>query len=293
MAQAFRVACVQPNGGQDMAANIGAASELVRAARAEGAQLIALPENAALMEHRGAVVRAQAAPLEQHPARQAFGALARETGAWLLVGSLGAAAAQGKVANRSVLLDDTGAVVASYDKIHMFDVDLPNGESHRESALFQPGEQAVVAATPWGKLGLTVCYDLRFPQLYRALAHAGADVISVPAAFTKVTGEAHWHVLLRARAIECGSYVIAPNQCGSHSGGRRTYGHSLIVDPWGEVLADGGEGVGYIVADIDPAKIARARGAIPALAHDRTFQAPGQAPGEAPTPTLVRGAAGS
>lgn len=276
MTESFRVACVQPSSGQDMAENIRAVSDLVRAARADGADLIATPENVALMEHRSAEVRAQAKPLESHPAREAFSALARETGAWLLLGSLGAATEGGRVANRSVLLDDQGAVVATYDKIHMFDVDLPSGQSYRESDEFRPGDQAVVAETPWAGLGMTVCYDLRFPQLYRALAHAGAEVVAIPAAFTKETGQAHWHVLNRARAIECGAFVIAPCMWGSHSGDRKTYGHSLIIDPWGEVLADAGEGVGYVTAEIDIAKVAKARNAIPALQHDRPFAAPAE-----------------
>ena len=274
MTETLRVACVQPSSGQDVDANLDAAGALVREARARGAALVALPENVALMEHRSAVLRARAAPLDAHPAVSFFRALAEETGAWLLAGSVAATAGDGRLANRSLLIDPAGAVVAAYDKIHMFDVDLPTGERYRESEAFQPGGRAVVAETPWGGLGMTVCYDLRFPQLYRALAHAGARLVAVPAAFTRHTGEAHWHVLLRARAIETGCFVVAPCMWGSHSGGRETYGHSLIVDPWGEVLADGGTGTGVVVADLALARVARARAAIPALAHDRAFLPP-------------------
>ena len=245
MTETVRVACVQPSSGQDQQANLDAAAALVREACAAGAELVALPENVALMEHRTELVQAGAAQLDTHPAARFFSALAAETQVWLLAGSMAADAGDGRIANRSLLIDPSGAIVATYDKIHMFDVDLPTGESYCESEAFSPGGQAVVAETPWGGLGMTVCYDLRFPQLYRALAHAGARLITVPAAFTKHTGEAHWHVLMRARAIETGCFVIAPCMWGSHSGGRKTYGHSLIVDPWGEVLADGGERGGH------------------------------------------------
>ena len=274
MIETLRVACVQPSSGQDMQANLDAAGALVREACAAGAELIALPENVALMDHRSDVVRASACPLDAHPAARFFSALAEETQVWLLAGSMATDAGDGRVANRSILIDPTGRIVATYDKIHMFDVDLPTGERYRESDAIRPGGQAVVAETPWGGLGMTVCYDLRFPQLYRALAHAGARLITVPAAFTKQTGEAHWHVLMRARAIESGCFVIAPCMWGSHSGERETFGHSLIVDPWGEVLADGGEGVGIVTADLDLARVEKARAAIPALTHDRTFLPP-------------------
>ena len=281
MTETVRVACVQPSSGQDQDANLAAAGALVREACTAGAKLVALPENVALMEHRTALVQASAAPLARHPAAAYFRALADETGVWLLAGSMAASAGDGRIANRSVLIDPTGRIAATYDKIHMFDVDLPTGESYRESEAFRPGGQAVVAETPWGGLGMTVCYDLRFPQLYRALAHAGSRLIAVPAAFTKHTGEAHWHVLLRARAIETGCFVIAPCMWGSHSGDRKTYGHSLIVDPWGEVLADGGQGVGIAMAELDLGRVERARATIPALAHDRAFLPPAGAQREA------------
>jgi predicted amidohydrolase len=212
--------------------------------------------------------------------------LARELGIWLLLGSLvidpagepGADPTEERLANRSFLLDAAGAVVARYDKIHMFDIDLPGGESYRESNAYRPGGATAVAETPWGRLGMSVCYDVRFPYLYRALAHADADFLAVPSVFTVPTGRAHWHVLLRARAIENGAFVFAPAQWGEHPGGRKSYGHSLIVDPWGEVLADCGEQVGLVTARIDPGKIAEARRAVPSLTHDRAFTPPALAP---------------
>ena len=274
----LRVACIQTNSGQNMAENLRTACELVRAAEAEGAKFIALPENVALMDHRTEQVQAQATVIENHPAILAFGEIARETGVWIIAGSVGAIAPDGRVANCSVLLNDQGKILARYDKLHMYDADLPNGEVYRESEAFRPGDDAIVAKTPWGGLGMTVCYDLRFPQLYRALAHGGAEIISIPAAFTKVTGEVVWHVLNRARAIESAAFVMSPCMWGSHSGGRTTYGHSLIIDPYGKVLADAGEGVGYVTAEIDLAEVAKARASIPALQHDRVFKAP--------TPTL-------
>ena len=274
MAQRFTVACVQTSSGRDMDANVAAAGALVREAAAAGAEFILLPENVALMESGSKAIRAHAAPADEHPALAAFRRLAEEVHAWLLVGSLPVPSPDGRVANRSFLLDPAGEVVAHYSKIHMFDVDLAGGERYRESHTFQPGEAARIARTPWGALGMTVCYDLRFPQLYRGLAQAGARFLSVPSAFTKVTGQAHWHVLLRARAIENACFVFAPAQCGRHSGKRETYGHSLIVDPWGKVLADGGDAVGFVSAEIDPARIDEARAMLPSLDHDRPFSAP-------------------
>ncbi|MBU0800194.1 MAG: carbon-nitrogen hydrolase family protein, partial [Alphaproteobacteria bacterium] len=176
-----------------------------------------------------------------------------------------------KIANRSLLFDAHGDIAAMYDKIHLFDVDLPTGEKHRESDVVEPGTRAVVADTPWGGVGMTICYDVRFAYLYRALAQQGAKIITVPAAFTVPTGRAHWETLLRARAIETGSYIIAPAQCGSHQGGRATYGHSLVVSPWGEVIADGGDAPGITVATLDMNAVDTVRNAIPALTHDREF----------------------
>ncbi len=272
----LRIACVQVNAQDDMEANIRAAEAFAREAAGTGAKLIGFPENVAFMAPDGQGVREAARAESEHPALARFRALARALDAWLLIGSLGIAGADdaGRVANRSFVIDAAGNVVTRYDKIHMFDVELPGGESYRESATFRPGAAAVAVATPWAKLGLTICYDVRFPYLYRALAKAGAEIIAVPAAFTLTTGRAHWHTLLRARAIETGAYVFAPAQCGTHPRGRKTFGHSLVVDPWGEVLADGGESPGVVTADIDLAMVARVRAQIPSLGHDRGFSGP-------------------
>ena len=282
MSESFRVACVQNCAEREMAPSIAAVSELVRAAAKDGAQFIALPEMATMLEPVEAAVLEKAKREADDPGLAAFRELARETGAWILSGSLllrdegGTAGdtAGDKVVNRSHLLDPEGAIVSRYDKLHLFDVDLAGGECYRESATVRPGDRATLAPLPWGQLGMSVCYDLRFAYLYRALAQAGASFLSIPAAFTHTTGKAHWHVLVRARAIETGSYVFAPCQCGVHADGVRTYGHSLIVDPWGEVLADGGEEPGFIAADVDPAKVAKARHMVPALEHDRRFSGP-------------------
>jgi len=198
--------------------------------------------------------------------------LARQHEIFVHIGSLAIKISPDKAANRSFLIDRRGDIVARYDKIHMFDVDLANGESYRESNNFRPGELAVLADLPWGRLGMTVCYDLRFPALYRALAEAGASFLAIPAAFTKQTGEAHWHVLMRARAVENGCFVFAAAQGGAHENGRSTYGHSLVVDPWGQVLAEASDEPGVILADVDPAAIAAARGRIPSLQHGRRFE---------------------
>ena len=222
---------------------------MIRAAAGAGAQLVMTPENTTLIEPNRARALAKTPPEEAHPGVPHFAALAKELGIWLLIGSMPVRADDKRIANRSFLFDPNGAMAARYDKIHMFDVDLPNGETYRESNGVRPGEQAVVASTPWGGLGLTICYDVRFGYLHRALAHAGAVMLTVPAAFTVPTGQAHWHVLLRARAIETGCYVFAPAQTGEHAEGRLTYGHSLIVSPWGEVLADAGEEPGFIIAE--------------------------------------------
>ncbi len=270
----FTVACVQTNSGREIGPNIDAVLPLIGVARARGAELILLPENVAMIEPDQAKQREKALPEDGHPALVAFTEAAGRLGVWLLIGSLAIRREDGRVANRSFLLDASGRVVARYDKIHLFDVDLSSGESYRESAVIAPGDRVVIAATPWGRLGMSVCYDLRFPHLYRALAKAGADFLTIPAAFTRTTGAAHWHVLARARAIETGCYVLAPAQCGTHAEGRLTFGHSVIVDPWGAVLADAGEDVGIVTAEVDPARVAEARRRVPALEHDRPFAAP-------------------
>jgi deaminated glutathione amidase len=273
----FRVACIQTSSTRDVAENIASVSGLIARARADGAELICTPENVAMIEPNRAARFEKAEPEGSHPALAAFREVAAKTGAWVLAGSLAVKIDGDRLANRSYLIDPGGRVAASYDKIHMFDVDLESGESYRESATFRPGDRAVLVDTPWGPLGMTVCYDLRFPHLYRALAQAGALYITIPSAFTRPTGRAHWHVLQRARAIETGCYLFAPAQCGEHAEGRKTYGHSLIVAPWGEVLVDGGEEVGIVSAEIDPAKIDEARRMVPSLQHDRPFAAPATA----------------
>jgi len=270
MAGTFKAACVQTNSARDPAPNIRAVGEFVRQARAAGADFILLPEIVNMLEPKRALLLEKARSEADDPALAAFQALARETGAWLLAGSLVIKIADDKVANRSFLIDARGRIAARYDKIHMFDVDL-GSERYQESRTYQAGAKAVVAETPWGKLGMTVCYDLRFPHLYRALAQAGAVFLSVPSSFTRPTGKAHWHVLLRARAVENGCFVFAPAQCGEHAEGRKTYGHSLIVDPWGEVLADGGDAPGFVIAEIDPSKVDEARRKVPSLTSDRPF----------------------
>ena len=286
MNKTFKVACVQNCAERDVAPSIAALLPLVRAAAAAGAELIVLPEMVEMLEPRNDLVLAKAVPEAADPGLAACRALARETGAWILAGSLLLKEKDAdRVVNRSILLDRSGGIVARYDKIHLFDVDLAGGESYRESATVRAGDRAVLAPSPWGLIGLTVCYDLRFAYLYRALAQGGASFLAIPAAFTYTTGQAHWRVLVRARAIETGCYVFAPNQCGVHAEGRRTFGHSLIVDPWGEVLAEAGDEPGHIMAEIDPAKVAAARSMVPALRHDRRFAAP------AP-PTVARAAAG-
>jgi predicted amidohydrolase len=267
----FKAACIQVNASNDMAANIKAASDLTRAAVRDGADFVLMPENVSMIEAGRANIIAKAMPEETHAALAAFRALAAELGVWLHCGSLAVSLPNGKIANRTYVVGPKGETVARYDKIHMFDVDLGNGERYAESATFDPGNETAVVDLPWGRLGLTICYDLRFPNLYRRLAQAGADYLAVPSAFTRPTGEAHWHVLLRARAIETGCFVFAPAQTGEHAGGRKTYGHSLIVGPWGAVLADAGTEPGFIAAVIDPAEIDQARSKIPALSLERQF----------------------
>jgi predicted amidohydrolase len=270
----FLTACVQLRSGREVAANIDAAVELIARAADEGAEFIATPENTSLMEAARALLFEKTRPESDDTALAALRDIAREKKVWLLVGSLPIKVAAEKLANRSFLIAPEGHVAARYDKIHMFDVDLGNGESYRESRNFEPGAEAVTADLPWGRLGMTVCYDLRFPHLYRALAHGGARFITVPSAFTRPTGEAHWHVLLRARAIETASFVIAPAQGGKHENGRETFGHSLIVAPWGEIIAEAGIEPGIAMAEVDPAKVDEARGKVPSLEHDRRFGGP-------------------
>ena len=275
---AFKAACVQLNSGNDLAANLRVAETAIRSAAASGAQLIMLPEYAAMMDGSGRVMRENSPAEDGHPALDRFRVLARETKAWLLVGSLTIKVDDERMVNRSYLLSVTGEIAARYDKIHMFDCTLPSGKVIRESSAYRPGEAAVIAPTPWGPLGMTICYDLRFPQLYRALAQAGALFLAVPSSFQRETGVAHWHALLRARAIENLSYVFAPAMCGEHPSSRTTYGHSLIIDPWGKILAELGDEPGIALADIDVGRVAKVRGMLPSIEHDRPFTGPAAPP---------------
>ena len=267
----FTTACIQTNSQDNEAANIDAAIDQIKTAHARGAQFITLPENVFYMDAPGVKLDpASFHDQSQHPGVLACEDIARRLKVWVLIGSVALKIDEsGKRSNRSLLIDDRGTIVAHYDKVHLFDVDLGDGEKYNESARFLHGGAATVANLPWTKIGMSVCYDLRFPHLYRMLAKAGAELLTVPAAFAAITGRAHWHVLQRARAIENGCFVIAPAQCGVHPGGRETFGHSLIVDPWGTVLADGGEQTGIIMAEIDTDKVSQVRRKIPCLQHDR------------------------
>ncbi|MBX3512725.1 MAG: carbon-nitrogen hydrolase family protein [Xanthobacteraceae bacterium] len=255
--------------------NIDDASKLIREAKGLGAQYIQTPEMTNIMEQGRDGLFAQLKEEERDDALAAFRQLARDLKVHLHLGSLAIKASEDKAVNRSFLIGPDGEVVVRYDKIHLFDVQLPGGESYRESNTYRPGEIAVTADLPWGRLGLTICYDLRFPALYRALASAGAHFLAVPAAFTKQTGEAHWHVLQRARAIETGSFVLAAAQGGHHENGRDTFGHSLIIDPWGKVLAEGGTDPQVVIAEIDAEEVAKVRARIPSLEHGRRFEVAG------------------
>lgn len=268
----FKAACIQLNSDNQMRRNIASAEKWLRQAQREGAALVALPENAVMMAKDKEEAKAYAFSESEHPALQAFRKLAEELKLWILVGSLGIKIKDNeKYFNRSYLISDHGEIAAKYDKIHLFDVALTNGEQHKESSRIEPGKEAVVAKTPFAALGLTICYDLRFPQLFRSLAKKGAECITVPAAFTEYTGQAHWEVLLRARAIENGCYILAPAMTGTHPANRQTHGHSMIIDPWGKVLADAGKEEGVIVAEIDTDYVKEIRASLPSLTHDRDF----------------------
>ena len=275
--RSLRIGLVQCTSQRRIEDNFAPLAELIRRAAADGAELIATPENSVMMEPIREQALATAREAADHPALPFFAELARETGAMILAGSIGirlpAVGGEVRLANRAYVFGGgSGEILAEYTKIHLFDVSLGGGEVYRESALYQPGDRAVLVATPRVTLGLSICYDLRFAALYRLLAQKGAEVLCVPAAFTAVTGRAHWHSLLRARAIETGSFVLAPAQVGLHAEGRETYGHSLVVSPWGEVLADAGTTVGVTVLDLDLTEVASARSRIPALLHDRSFR---------------------
>jgi predicted amidohydrolase len=274
VSSSVRIACLQLNSGNDFAANLESLAAMARAAAAGGARFILSPEYALMMDGSGRTMRERAFDAHGEPALSALAALSRELGVWHLVGSLTLMSDDGRMLNRSLLISDRGEVAAAYDKIHMFDATLPSGTVIRESSAYRPGERAVLAATPWGALGMTVCYDLRFPHLYRALAQRGAVMLAVPSSFQRETGAAHWHTLLRARAIENACFVIAPAMCGDHPGRRMTYGHTLVVDPWGEVIAEGGEEPAVVYADLDLARVETVRLLLPSLAHDRPFAPP-------------------
>jgi predicted amidohydrolase len=276
MKDKVRAACVQMTSGVEVAGNIEQSTALIRAAHADGAQIVGLPEVANLCQKSRRRALEAARFEENEPALKAWRKLAGELDIWLFAGSMVIKIAEDKLVNRAYMITPDGAVAAKYDKIHMFDVDLPNGESYRESDLFEPGDKSLLVDSPWGGIGVTICYDVRFPQLYRALAKAGANMIWTSAAFTRTSGKAHWHVMQRARAIETGAWILAPAQCGDHEDGRGTYGHALIVSPWGEVVADAGEEPGYIVADLDLGRVTEARQSIPSLRHDRDFALPAQ-----------------
>jgi deaminated glutathione amidase len=268
----FTVGLIQMRSGLAPQANLDAAVRLIEEARSGGADYVLTPEMTNIMEVKRERLFATIVAEEQDPCLARLRELARTHRIYLHIGSLAIKVLPDRAANRSFLIDPEGEIVARYDKIHMFDVDLANGESYRESRSYRPGEIGIVADLPWGRLGLTVCYDLRFPALYRALAENGAAFISIPSAFTRQTGEAHWHVLVRARAIENGCFVFAAAQGGKHENGRETFGHSLIVDPWGRILAEGGTEPGVMLAQIDPAEVTAARARIPSLQHGRRFE---------------------
>jgi predicted amidohydrolase len=268
----FRVGLVQLRSGRTPAANIAAAVELISAAKEAGANYVQTPEMTNILERKREALFAAIAPEEQDDGLATFRDLARKLGLWLHIGSLAIKVSPDKAVNRAFLIDPKGDIAARYDKIHMFDVDLANGESYRESRSYRAGELAVACDLPWGRIGISVCYDLRFPALYRALAEAGTIFLAIPSSFTRQTGEAHWHVLMRARAIENGAFVFAAAQGGSHEDGRSTYGHSLVVDPWGRVIAEGGTKPDVVMAEIDPTEVAVARSRIPSLQHGRRFE---------------------
>ena len=269
---AFKVALVQMRSGTAPSANLAAALAAIAQAKGAGADYVLTPEMTNIIESKRERLMAAIVDEESDPTLAALREAARAHRIYVHIGSLAVKASPDKAANRSFLIDRSGEIVARYDKIHMFDVDLVGGESYRESRSYRPGELAVVADLPWGRLGVTICYDLRFPALYRALAESGASFFSIPSAFTRPTGEAHWHVLLRARAIENGCFVFAAAQGGKHESGRETFGHSLIVDPWGKILAEGATEPGIILAEVDPAEVAAARARIPSLHHGRRFE---------------------
>ncbi|HTV38789.1 MAG TPA: carbon-nitrogen hydrolase family protein [Xanthobacteraceae bacterium] len=268
----FKVGLIGMRSGRDPQTNLDAVLAAIDQAKRAGVDYVQTPEMTNILESKRDRLFANIVADENDPTLATLREVARKLSIYVHIGSLAIKASPDKAVNRSFLIDRKGDIVARYDKIHMFDVDLAGGESYRESNTYRAGDLAVVADLPWGRLGLTVCYDLRFPALYRALAEAGASFLSIPSAFTQQTGEAHWHVLLRARAIENGCFVFASAQGGKHECGRETFGHSLIIDPWGRILAEGGSEPGVVIAEVDPAEVAAARARIPSLHHGRRFE---------------------
>ena len=272
MTGTFKAAMIQMRSGIAPAANLDAAVRMIGEAKSAGADYVLTPEMTNIMEAKRERLLATIVDEDADTFLATMRELARKLGIFIHAGSLAIKLSSDKAANRSFLITPKGDIAARYDKIHMFDVDLDNGESYRESRTYRPGEQAVLSELPWGRIGLTICYDLRFPALYRALAEAGATMLTIPSAFTQQTGEAHWHILVRARAIENGCFVFAAAQGGKHENGRETFGHSLIVDPWGRIIAEGGTEPGVVMAEIDLAEVGKARARIPSLQHGRRFE---------------------
>jgi deaminated glutathione amidase len=268
------VSCIQLTTTNDMEANIAEVERLVRLAASQGAEFITTPENCFYMRASDADA-VPLFPMHQHPGLLKMQDVARELGVWILIGSLFVpSTTEERWFNRAVLLNASGHIVAHYNKIHLFDASFGENRFYRESARICPGDQVTVADMPWGKLGMTICYDVRFPHLYRDLAKAGVEMLAIPAAFARVTGEAHWHVLLRARAIENGAFVIAPAQCGEHPGNKRTFGHAMIIDPWGTIIAEAGEEPCVITATLDINRVREVRASLPTLQHDRHYFPP-------------------
>ncbi len=273
MTRTADIACLQTRPMPDFASALDEAMGLAQSALSNGAQFLVLPEYCGGLKSEGAALCPPFAPEAQHPFLRAFGDFARDRRVWIMLGSIAVAAPGGKILNRGYVIDDRGAIRSRYDKIHLFDIRLSGSEVYRESANVVPGGQAVIVDTPFGRLGHTICYDLRFPHLYRDLARAGAEIIAIPAAFTRATGAAHWHVLNRARAIENGVFIVAPCAIGPVPGGGESYGHSLVVNPWGEVLGDAGSKPGVVQVRIEPDHVAATRARIPSLEHDRPYRA--------------------
>jgi deaminated glutathione amidase len=268
----FKVGLVQMRSGLDPQANLASLIAAIDEAKRGGADYVQTPEMTNILALKRDDLFAKIVAEEHDPTLATLRELAQKLSIYIHIGSLAIKATPEKAVNRAFVIDRKGDIAARYDKIHMFDGDLAGGESYRESNNYRPGDLAIVADLPWGRLGVTICYDLRFPALYRALAEAGASFLAIPAAFTKQTGEAHWHVLMRARAIENGCYVIAAAQGGQHENGRSTFGHSIVVDPWGKIVAEGGIEPGVIMAEIDPAAVVAARSKVPSLNHGRRFE---------------------